>query len=218
MGQVTFCPTAFESSLVPCPSCGTGWSPCQLAGRLGGGYGGCSPTGSNNRAIDNSVGNGACYYCPSGQTVGSIDTAAQTIVCNGVTYGVVPAGGSSPVPPSTTAPVVVSTPASIQVVEYVSTTDCSGALFSSTTFATGVCLPVNVGTGNASIFTLTGNIVTAQDFADKACKTAGGSQNFPLNTCGKLDNNIITLYAYAPNTLAPAPFTTTTGQVTQTEA
>ena len=104
---------------------------------------------------------------------------------------------------------------SIQIVNYASPSVCSGPITGATIISTGVCLL----TGNSStILTKTGNIVNVQEYADKACKTAGAPRTIPLNTCTIEGTHALIAYTYAPNTIPPAPFTSTTGQVTRTVA
>jgi len=105
--------------------------------------------------------------------------------------------------------------ASIQNVVYASSSTCSGPIEAVTTFAADICIL----TGNSSlIVTKTGNNVNEQGYTDTACKTAGATTTIPLNTCSIQGSNAVILYAYAPNTLPSAPFTSTTGQVTETFA
>ena len=148
------------------------------------------------------------------------------ITCNGVTYGVVPVpSGGSPVaastnaPASTAAPTFASTPASIQLISYSSSsTACSGKIQGAVTLATDVCVPFSPGGGNSSILTRAGNGVTAQGYKDKACTIPDDIFNFPLNSCEKVDKIPIVVYAFTANTIPPSPYTTTTGQLTQTYA
>jgi len=117
------------------------------------------------------------------------------------------------------APPPPPSPASVQIVNYASPSVCSGPITGATTFSTGVCLQFSVTSGNSSIVTKTGNVVSAQGYADSSCQTAlGPSESIRLNTCTVKGGNALIAYAYAPNTIPPAPFTSTTGQVTATYA
>jgi len=108
---------------------------------------------------------------------------------------------------------------SIQLISYASPTACTGAIAGVTTFTTGVCLQFSLIQGNYTIITKTGNAISAQGYADKACATAvGGSDGITLNTCTVKGGSAVIAYAYAANTIPPAPFTSSTGQVTATYA
>jgi hypothetical protein len=109
--------------------------------------------------------------------------------------------------------------ASVQIVNYASPSVCVGPITGATIISTGVCLQFSLTSGNSSIVTKTGNVVSAQGYADSSCQAAlGPSESIPLNTCTIKGGNALIAYAYAPNTLPPAPFTSTTGQVTETFA
>ena len=109
--------------------------------------------------------------------------------------------------------------ANIQIVTYASNTTCSGPVVASTVIPTDICLPVGIPSGNSSIFTKTGNVVIAQSYSDFGCSNPDVNVSLgPLNTCSIQDGSAVIFYAYAPNTLPPAPFTSTTGQVTATYA
>jgi hypothetical protein len=109
--------------------------------------------------------------------------------------------------------------ANIQIVTYASNTTCSGPVVASTVIPTDICLPVGIPSGNSSIFTKTGNVVIAQSYSDFGCSNPDVNVSLgPLNTCSIQDGSAVIFYAYAPNTLPPAPFTSTMGQVTATYA
>ena len=103
----------------------------------------------------------------------------------------------------------------IQFISYAVNT-CSGTITNLNVLSLDVCLPIGIGPGSSySIITKSGYIVTAQGYSDAACTiTAGASQSLPLNTCTSQGGSYVTLYAYPPNTIPPAPFTTVSGQVT----
>jgi hypothetical protein len=103
-------------------------------------------------------------------------------------------------------------------VTYASATTCSGTVVGSTTFATDICLPFGVPSGNSSILTKTGNIFSAQEYSDYGCSIETTNVSIPLNTCTIQDGSATILNAYAANTIPPDPFTPTAGQATATYA
>ena len=111
---------------------------------------------------------------------------------------------------------VVST-ASIQIVTFASTT-CSGMVAAARTYAADICLPVGIPSGNSSILTKTGNVISAQGYSDFGCSTASASAVIELNTCSIQDESSIIPYADAPNTIPSALFTSVADQVTATYA
>jgi hypothetical protein len=91
-------------------------------------------------------------------------------------------------------------------------------IIDSTTYASNICLPIGIPSGNSSIFTKTGNMISVQGFSDYACLIAAAGATIPLNNCIIQYGSAAIFHAYAPNTIPPDPFTSTTGQVTETSA
>lgn len=112
MGQVTVCPSTTSTELDPCV-CPSNWYPCKVSGGLITEYGGCAPNGVTIETVTYYQSLGTCYYCPAGTSNVEVDIVAQTIKCNGILYGLVPAEGVfpdtlAPLPNGETYPPVTS--------------------------------------------------------------------------------------------------------------
>ena len=56
-----------------------------------------------------------------------------------------------------------------------------------------------------------------QGYKDTACQIPYSVRYLPLNTCSSLSGIYVIAYAYPGNTIPPSPFTSTKGQVTETQ-
>jgi len=174
------------------------------------------------------VASGACTPQACSATSPGSDVPFGLLTCTAESVSLAPAFAPVSLAPVSLAPVTAPVPskapvvgppaATIQVVFYNNNRTCTGAIVNALIVSTGVCVSITPVGGNSAIYTKTGNTVSVQGYADNTCQTPGNTGSFPLNTCTNQIGQAILVYAYPANTLPPSPFTTTTGQVTQTQA
>lgn len=107
----------------------------------------------------------------------------------------------------------------LQVITYTSSSTCSGQAAGATFFAVGPCVPIGFQgtTSQSSTISVSGNTATITSYSDTACKTTTGSPvPLLLNSCQGANGVSLINYFYSAGGVPPAPYTTTSGQVTVT--